>query len=110
MHSGIPYLTVIVLGVVVSVCPCSVAANVSVLTCVLRQSKSKYLSVVGAYVVARSVAYVVVGWLLMSFVEHICNGIINLFPSFFRHFQIILFHIDTKESSSQKRCGNSGCA
>ena len=47
MHSGVPYLTVVILGLVVAVCPCSVAANVSVLTCVLRQSKNKYLSVVG---------------------------------------------------------------
>ena len=71
MHSGVPYLTVVILGLVVAVCPCSVAANVSVLTCVLRQSKNKYLSVVGSYMLARSVAYVVVGWLLMTFVEHI---------------------------------------
>ncbi len=68
MNSSVPYLAVIVLGVVVSVCPCTIAANVSALTCMLRQNGNKYLSVVGSYILARSVAFVVVGWLFMAFV------------------------------------------
>lgn len=67
----IPYITAIALGVVVSVCPCSAGANVTALTCMLRQSRTSYFSVVGSYLMARSVAYVLVGWLTYYMADQI---------------------------------------
>lgn len=58
----VPYLMALALGCLVSVCPCSVGANMSALTCMLRQNRNRYSAVVGAYLLARSIAYVLVGW------------------------------------------------
>lgn len=71
MEGQLPFITVILLGVVVSVCPCTIAANVSALTCMLRQNRDSFSSLSFAYILARSFAYVVVGILLTIFVGKI---------------------------------------
>lgn len=69
--SVLPYLTVVVLGLVVSFCPCSIAANVSALSCMLRQNTTRYFNVVTSYILARSIAYSFVGILLIKWVDQI---------------------------------------
>ncbi len=71
MGGNVPLLTAFLLGVVVSVCPCTIAANVSALTCMLRQDKESYTMLSISYVIARSVAYSVVGIVLSFYVSEI---------------------------------------
>lgn len=68
MEGNVPFIAVILLGVVVSVCPCTIAANVSALTCMLRQNKDSFFSLSAAYILARTVIYTLVGVLLILFV------------------------------------------
>ena len=70
-NGGIPYLAVIMLGVVVSVCPCTIAANLSALTCMLRKRNDSFAISVGSYLLARMIAYVVVGELFVYCIRQV---------------------------------------
>lgn len=67
--NGMPIMSVILLGALLSVCPCTMAANVTALTCMLKQEDNRFLRLSLFYVLARVVAYSLVGILLCYFVE-----------------------------------------
>ncbi|MEE3483505.1 MAG: sulfite exporter TauE/SafE family protein [Bacteroidales bacterium] len=72
INSGqMPFLTVFLLGLVVSVCPCTIAANISALTCMLRQNYTTFPSLSAVYILARSISYTLVGVLLTFYVSEI---------------------------------------
>ena len=77
-NSEMPYLSAFLLGVLLSVCPCTMATNVSALSCMVNQKdnfflnfKCTFVRLALYYVTGRVFAYFIVGLLLHNFVENI---------------------------------------